>query len=124
MYLVHRFTSSEPVRVTLEFAWAASYRQSAYRLGIAGKKTALEWMLNPFRDMRAGAENAHFDGVANAAYDTDYDLMHRLWDHKQAGGPGDLDELIPRHDAAVAIRARFIAPREAPALFDAEHCTP
>jgi hypothetical protein len=122
LYVVHRFASSEPVRVSLEFAWAANYRQHAYRIGIAGKKTELDWMLNPFRDMHAGIENAHFAGVSNAAFDAEYALVERLWDHKQAGGPGDLAERIPRHDAAVVIRAQFIAPREEPAHFDVEHC--
>jgi hypothetical protein len=123
LYVVHRFASSEPVRVSLEFAWSANYRQHAYRIGIAGKKTEREWMLNPFRDLHAGIENAHFAGVSNAAFDTEYVLVERLWDHKQAGGPGELDELVLRHDAAVVIRAQFIAPREEQAHFDVEHCT-
>jgi hypothetical protein len=122
LHVVHRFASSEPVRVTLEFAWSTNYRQQAYRLGIAGNKTELDWMVNPFRDLRAGIENAHFAGVSNATFDTEYVLVERLWDHEQAGGPGELDELIARHDASVVIRAQFIAPREEPAHFDAVHC--
>ena len=123
LHVVHRFSSDEPVRVSLDFAWSANYRQQAYRLGIAGKKTALDWIVNPFRDLHAGIENAHFAGVSHAAFDTEYVVVERLWDHEQAGGPGELDERILRHDAAVVIRAQFIAPRQEPAHFDLEHCT-
>jgi hypothetical protein len=121
-YQVHRFTSAASVQIELGFAWAPDpgNRHNAYRIDIAGK-AVMKWMANPFYETHAGAEDMGF-GSSDASFGIDYVLVQRLYDRKEAGGSGTLDQRLRRHDEAVVIRARFVEPRELPIEFNAKHC--
>jgi hypothetical protein len=122
LWRTHRFDGAHAVAITLGFDWnpKPGNTRHRYTIDVGGDATSGE-ITNPLHPV-AAIDRGSIPGPAAAG--ADYLLFAWATDPRQATSFDTLDQAVEWNDRVIAIRARFVEPREPAVAFDPAHCAP